>query len=79
MVNQFEKFIDHLTDKGILKEHFGDKKKLVQIYEGIDDSDIQLQEGNESENEPELRIVFALADFLKIRSNDSENGLFDLA
>lgn len=51
----------------------------MQIYEGIDDSDIQLQEGNESENEPELRIVFALADFLKIKSNDSENGLFDLA
>ena len=42
MSDLFFKFVSHLSEKGILKEQFGDKRKISKIYQSIDESDIKL-------------------------------------
>ena len=80
MSDLLKKFFIHLEASGILKAD--DSDKLMQIYSEIDESDIMF-EGHQTDDQPdqteELRIVFSLADLLKMQANDSENGLFDIA
>ena len=78
----FESFVDHLAERGILAEP--DFDKIIQIYNEIDENDIrgvQLHNASNQNDEDgevsqgqqavELQFIFALADFLKLTAQEN--------